>query len=49
VHVAHLDGPNNPLETLPAFAEFQRGLKERCAEPPSPSEATVVGSYGWTR
>lgn len=47
VHVAHQDGETNPLETLPAFAEFQRGLKERCAEPPAPSEATVVGSYAW--
>ena len=47
VHVAHQDGPENPLQTLPAFAEFQRELQERCAEPPAPSEATVVGSYGW--
>ena len=46
VHVAHREGPDNPLSTLPAFAEFQRGLQERCAEPPAPSEATVVGSYG---
>ena len=46
VHVAQQEGPENPLSTLPAFAEFQRGLQERCAEPPAPSEATVVGSYG---
>ena len=45
VHVAHLDGPENPLATLPEFAEFQRELADRCVEPPAPSEATIVGSY----
>jgi len=46
VHVASHDGADNPLTSLPAFAEFQRELGQRCAEPPTPSEATVVGSYG---
>jgi hypothetical protein len=46
VHVASLAGTVNPLATLPAFAEFQRELAQRCAEPPAPSDATVVGSYG---
>jgi len=45
VHVAHHADGSNPLPDLPAFAEFQRGLKERCDEPPAPSEATIVGSY----
>lgn len=45
VHVAHLDGAENPLATLPAFAEFQRDLRRRCADPPTPDEATIVGSY----
>lgn len=46
VHVAHFEGDGeNPLATLPEFAEFQRELGERCAEPPEPSLATVVGSY----
>ena len=45
VHVARLDGPENPLASLPAFAEFQRELASRCVEQPAPSEATVVGSY----
>jgi hypothetical protein len=49
VHVAEQEGPDNPLTTLPAFAEFQRELPQRCAEPPSPSAATIVGSYGWHR
>jgi len=46
VHVAHLAGAENPLPTLPAFAEFQRELAQRCVEQPAPSDATVVGSYG---
>lgn len=46
VHVARLAGTDNPLATLPAFAEFQRELAQRCVEPPTPSEASVVGSYG---
>ena len=47
VHVADVSGDNpNPLPTLPAFAEFQRELPQRCAEPPTPSGAAVVGSYG---
>jgi hypothetical protein len=45
VHVARLGGTENPLATLPAFAEFQRELVQRCVERPAPSEATVVGSY----
>ena len=45
VHVARFDRTDNPLATLPAFAEFQRDLAGRCADPPAPSEAIVVGSY----
>jgi hypothetical protein len=45
VHVASFAGEDNPLATLPEFAEFQRELGERCAEPPQPSAATVVGTY----
>lgn len=44
VHIAQLDG-DNPLVGLPAFQEFQRDLPARCAEPPAPSGARVVGSY----
>jgi hypothetical protein len=46
VHVARFAGTENPLATLPAFAEFQRELAQRCVEQPAPSEATVVGTYG---
>ena len=48
VHIARLDGTDNPLATLPAFADFQRDLAQRCVEQPAPSEATVVGSYAYT-
>ena len=44
VHVAVLAG-GDPLTRSPAFAAFQKGLAERCVEPPKPSDATVVGSY----
>lgn len=49
LHVAHLGGTESPLATLPAFAEFQRELAQRCVEQPALSEATVVGSYASTR
>jgi hypothetical protein len=45
VHVASLESDDNPLNGLPAFAEFQRGLSERCAQPPEPTAATVIGRY----
>lgn len=48
VHIARLDGTDNPLATLPAFAEFQRDLAQRCVEQPAPSQAGVVGSYAHT-
>jgi hypothetical protein len=45
VHIARLPDTENPLAALPAFAEFQRELLDRCVERPAPSAATVVGSY----
>ncbi len=48
VHIARLDGAENPLATLPAFDEFRRDVAQRCVEQPAPSEATVVGSYAPT-
>ena len=45
VHLAQLDGPQNPLAELAPFAEFQRDLAGRCVEQPVAQEATVVGSY----
>jgi hypothetical protein len=47
VHVATVEGDVNPLHKVSAFAEFQREIGERCAEPPDASDATLVGSYRW--
>jgi hypothetical protein len=46
IHVATVTGEENPLTTTAAFAQFQDGLAERCARPPTPSGASVVGTYG---
>ncbi len=45
LHVAVLDGEENPLSTSAAFGEFQAGIKDRCAEGPMPSDATLIGNY----
>jgi hypothetical protein len=45
VHVGQHDDETNPLTSLPAFATFQSDLAQRCVEPPSPSDATIVGKY----
>jgi hypothetical protein len=44
VHMASHDEPN-PLSGLPAFVEFQRGIRERCDEPPVAVELSEVGSF----
>ncbi len=46
VHVAEVLDGENPLGGLPAFADFQRELGDRCAEQPAAIEASLVGSYG---
>lgn len=38
-------GKPSPIPTLPAFQEFQRGLKERCLEPPETAEVTLIGNH----
>jgi hypothetical protein len=45
VHIAVLDGDENPLPAMAAFGEFQADLQSRCAEGPAPAGATVIGSY----
>ena len=45
VHVATLDGDDNPLTRSAAFAEFQRGIKDRCDAGPAAADAETVGSY----
>ena len=44
VETAADDGAS-PLPKLPAFAAFQNGIRERCAEPPLAKGATIVGNY----
>jgi acyl dehydratase len=45
VHVAVTDGDENPLTSSPAFAAFQAGIGERCAEGPVPADASVIGNF----
>ena len=47
VHIADVEGDDNPLGQIDAFAVFQTGIVERCEERkgPNPQPATVVGSY----
>jgi len=45
VHVAVLDGEANPLAGSAAFAEFQRGIGERCADGPVAADAQIIGSH----
>src|SRR5205823_9199916 len=39
------DDGSSALPKLAAFGAFQSGIRERCAEPPLPRGATVVGNY----
>ena len=47
IHVVETaaDDGSSPLPKLPAFAAFQNGIRERCAEPPLPKGAAIVGNY----
>src|SRR3984957_11014605 len=45
VHVAVLEGASNPLAASAAFAEFQRGIKDRCADGPVAADADIIGSF----
>jgi hypothetical protein len=39
------DDGSSLLPKLAAFQAFQNGIRDRCAEPPMPRGATVVGNY----
>ena len=45
MHVVTLDGDTNPLNEVPAFAEFQADIMSRVVAPPATVVATVVGNY----
>lgn len=43
--VAESGDTPSPLLGLAAFQTFQSKVRERCAEPPVQSEATIIGNY----
>jgi hypothetical protein len=45
VHLAQIDGEENPLTELPAFRAFVAGIGERTDEPPHTSALWEIGSY----
>ena len=47
LHFSIADTPDgtSPIPRLDAFRLFQSGIKERCAESPQQTEATIVGGY----
>jgi hypothetical protein len=45
VHLAEVDGEENPLTELPAFRAFVAGIGERTDEPPQTSALAEIGSY----
>jgi hypothetical protein len=47
VHVSFSEGGDvpSPLSAVPAFKEFQRGIGDRCEEPPAVTELTEIGSF----
>ena len=44
VHIAEGDGAS-VLPKLAAFQEFQKGIADRCDDPPVVTEATEVGAF----
>jgi hypothetical protein len=45
LHIAIVEGEDNPLTRCQAFAEFSRHNEAARLEPPSRAEATLLGSY----
>ncbi|NND75445.1 MAG: hypothetical protein HKN44_10615 [Ilumatobacter sp.] len=47
IHIADIEGDENPLASTAAFGKFQAGIAERCVpgETPNPQPAELVGSY----
>jgi hypothetical protein len=45
LHFVESRDPDNSVPKLDAFKLFQGGIRDRCAEPPQASEATIVGNY----
>jgi hypothetical protein len=45
VHIAEQEAEENPLAEIEAFKEFQKGIADRCDEPPVVTQLTEVGSF----
>jgi hypothetical protein len=45
VHLAQLEGGENPLPFVLAFQRFQAGIGDRCEEPPATTTLREIGSY----
>jgi hypothetical protein len=46
IHVALFESEGkNPLQVLPAFKNFQAGIRDRCDELPVVNHVTEIGSY----
>jgi hypothetical protein len=45
VHIATVEGTENPLLAIEAFKRFTSAIKERCEESPVTTGFTLVGSY----
>ena len=48
VHIAIVEGEDNPLTQSQAFAEFSQHNETARLEPPTRTEATLLGSYRFT-
>jgi hypothetical protein len=46
MHVALIEGSQNPLDGIAAFKAFTKGIEERCDELPQAVALTPVGLYG---
>jgi hypothetical protein len=46
VHIALVEGGGNPLAQIEAFNEFQKGIEDRCDQPPVVAQLDEVGSFG---
>ena len=47
-HLASIETDGgNPLAEMSSFKQFQKNLGERCDEPPTPTDLTLVGAYGF--
>ena len=47
-HLASIETTEgNPLGSLDSFKKFQEDIKDRCDEPPKPTNLSLVGAYGF--